>query len=339
MNLKGDYHMPSGNEKRSTMRKVAAVVMILLAGFAVSATAQTDFPSKPIQLIIGYPPGGGTDILSRVLAHEARNLLSRDAIVVNKPGGSGTLAVTSVAAAQPDGYTLGVTPNSSLTTAHFVQNVAPDLLERTTALVAVGRLKGALLTRSDNPMRSVKDLIEYARRNPGKVSIGVPGSGSKPSLVFQALGVHEKVELNVVPFAGEAPALTALLGAHVTAVAISSSTWERQFAAGTVRMIASTDDKRLKIDMNVPTLIEQGFPQSASSIFYLYGPKGLPPAVAKRLIEAFSAATRTPAYHDMAAKNAIEIGEPISGEVLERFLFEDRAKTGTMVEKLNIKKS
>ena len=320
------------------MPRLLAASMILLAGISASSLAQ-DYPTKALQIVVGYPAGGGTDVLARVLAQEVRASLGREVLVVNKPGASGTLAITTVATASPDGYTLGVTPNSSTTSAHFVQNIASDLLERTTALVAVGRLKGGLLTRSDNPMRSVKDMIEHARRNPGKVSIGVPGAGSKSSLVFQALGLHENVELNVVPFAGEAPALTALLGDHITAVAISSSTWERQFAAGTVRIIASTDESRLKIDPSVPTLIEQGFPQSASSIFYLFGPRGLPSAVSRRLIDAFAAATRTDAYHAMAAKNAIEIGDPISAETLERFLLEDRAKTGKMVERLNIKKS
>ena len=321
-------------------KKFAAlcICVFALASFSSAAMAQADYPSKNIQLIIGYPPGGGTDIIARVLAHEAGKILGREIIVMNKPGGSGTIAVTAVASAPADGYTLGITPNSSTTTAHFAQNVPADLLERTTPLLGVGRLKGGLLVRADSPIKTLKDMVDAARRNPGKVSIGVPGVGSKPALVFRALGAEEKVEFTITPFAGEAPALVALLGGHVTAVALSSSTWDRQFAAGQVHIVASTDDERLPVDPQVGTLYEQGFPQSASSIFYLFAPKGLPPALARRLIEAFGEATRTPGYHDVVAKNGIDIKQQISGDALERFLLEDRAKTGKMVENLGIKK-
>ena len=321
------------------MKNIAALFATALTVLSPSAAAQTDFPSKPIQVIVGFPAGGGTDILARVLAQEARKFLGGDIIVLNKPGATGTLAVTSVAAAPPDGYMLGVTASSSLTTAHFLQDVPADLLERTTALVAVGRLRNALLVKSDSPLRSVKDLIELARRNPGKVSIGTPGAGTKSGLVLQAIALQEKLEVSVVPFKGEAPAVTALLGGHTTAATSTASTWERHVAAGTLRIIASMEEDRLDSDPNAPALMEQGLPYAVSLIFYAYGPKGLPAAVARRLVDAFAEATRAPAYRDMATKNAIDIRKPISGEALDRFLSEDRAKTGSMVSKLGIKKS
>lgn len=322
------------------MKKFAALCLcaFALANIAPASMAQAAYPTRNIQIIIGYPPGGGTDVISRVLAHEAGKILGRELIVLNKPGGSGTIAVTAVASAPPDGYTLGITPNSSTTTSHFAQNVPADLLERTTPLLGVGRLKGGLLARADSPLRNLKDMIDFARQNPGKVSIGVPGVGSKPALVFRALAAEQKVEFTITPFAGEAPALVALLGGHVTTVAQSSSTWEQQHAAGQLRLLASTDEERLQSDLSVPTLIEQGFPQSASSIFYLFGPKGLPPAVAKRIIDVFTEATHTQAYRDVVARNGIDLKNPLAGEALERYLLEDRARTGRMVEKLGIKK-
>lgn len=321
------------------MHKIPALLAIALTVISASAAAQTDSPSKPIQVIVGFPAGGGTDILARVLAQEAEKFLGRPVIVVNKPGATGTLAVSSVAAAKPDGYMLGVTASSSLTTAQFLQDVPTDLLERTTALVAVGRLRNALLVQGNSSLRSVKDLIEQARRNPGKVSIGTPGAGTKSGLVLQAIILREKLDISMVPFKGEAPAVTALLGGHITAASSTASTWERHVAAGTLRIIASEEEDRLDSDPTAPTLIEQGLPYAVSLIFYAYGPAGLPAAVTKRLVDAFGAATRTPAYRDMATKNAIDIGKPISGETLDRFLAEDRAKTGAMVKMLGIKKN
>lgn len=321
------------------MKKITLLLAIAFAGFSTYAAAQTDFPSKPIQLVVGFPAGGGTDVIARVLAQEAKRLLGREVMVLNKPGATGTLGVTFVAAAPSDGYTLGITPSSSLTTAPFVQDVPADLLERTTALLGVGRLRQGLLVRSDSSFRTIKDLIEQARRNPGKVSIGTPGTGSKMSLVSQAIARQEKVELSVVGFKGEAPAMTDLLGGHITAAAISASVWERHVAAGSLRIIAVMDEERLDSDPNAATLIEQGYSYPASSIFYVFAPKGVPAAVARRLVDAFGEATRTPAYLDIATKNAIDIRKPISGAALERYLTDDRAKVGTMVEKLGIKKS
>lgn len=150
--------------------------------------------------------------------------------------------------------------------------------------------------------------------------------------------MQEKVALNIVPFKGEAPATTALLGGHITALAVSASAWERHVASGALRIVASMDDNRMDSHPNVPTLIEQGFPYSASLIFYLYAPKGLAPAVNKRLVDAFGEATRTPGYVDMMTKIAVDIKQPLSQEALERFLIEERAQTGRLVEKLGIKK-
>lgn len=322
------------------MTNIAALLVFALAGFAAHVQAQTDFPSKPIQLMVGFPAGGGTDVLARALAQEAKKSLGGDIIVVNKPGATGTLAATAVAAAEPDGHTLGITPSSSLTTAPFVQKDVPaNLLDRTTALVAVGRLQQALLVRSDSPLRTVKDLVEQARRNPGKVSIGTPGAGSKAGLVLEAIALQGKVEVAVVPFKGEAPALTDLLGGHITAAGLTASTWIKHVSSGALRTIASIDDDRLRSDPNTPTLAEQGFPYAAVSIFYVYGPKGVPSGVTRRLVDAFGEATRTPAYRDMAAKTAIDVREPMSGEALERFLKEDRDQTGAMLKKLGMKKS
>lgn len=321
------------------MKKIAALLAIALAGFSAYATAQTGFPSKPIQIVIGYSPGGSVDLIARMVAREAKNILGQEIIVVSKPGASGTLAVTNVATAQPDGYTLGLTPNSSLTTVQFLQDLPADLLERTTALVAVGRLQQALLVKSDSPLRTVKDLVEQARRNPGKVSVGTPGVGTNPSLIMQAIGLQEKTEFAVVQFAGEAQAMTALLGGHITAASITASTWESHVKSGTARIIAAMNEDRLDFSPNVPTLIEQGFPYASFSIYYLYGPKGLPAAVTERLVEAFGAAIRTPVYLEMATKNAMIIRKPISGEALDRFLIEDRGKTGRLVQKLGIKKN
>lgn len=320
-------------------KMIAALLAMALAGFSAGAAAQTDFPSKPVQLVVGYPAGGNTDSIGRTLAQEARKFLGREVIVVNRLGAGGVLGMMSVADSPPDGYTIGLATSSGVTIAPFLMNVPPDLIERTTALVWLGRPQTGIAVRRDSTIHTFKDLIEQARRNPGKVSIGLQGGGSGASLVLQAIALDEKVELSLVPFKGEAPAVTDLLGGHLVAVATSAFSFERFVAAGNLRTIASTNEDRLLFEPNIPTLTEQGHAYNFPVIFYLLGPRGLAPAVAKRIADAFGQASRTPAYLDATAKNGVMYGNPVPGEALERYLMDERAKTGAMVKRLGLKKS
>jgi len=317
--------------------KYAVLFSGLLAGGWLQTAWAQDFPCKNIQLLVGNAPGGPTDLLARVLGNEARKPLGVEVIVVNKPGAGGTLAVGQVASAKPDGCTLALTPSNAITTAHFLQDSPADLLERTTALLTVGGLTPALFVRGDSPYRSLKDLIEHSRAKTQKVSIGTPGAGTNPDLVMQAVALHEKIKFDIVPFRGAAPALTALLGGHVTAVGSSVTGSEQHVESGSLRILASLGDERLSSAPNAPTLAEQGFPYSAASIFYILGPKDLPDNLARRLNDAFAEGMRSAAYQELAKKNGISI-KPQSGEALHRFLAEERSKTGAIVKALGLGK-
>ena len=204
--------------------------------------------------------------------------------------------------------------------------------------MAIGTLTSALFVRGDSPYRSVKDLIEQARAKTQKISIGTPGSGTRADLVMQAVALQEKVQFDVIPFKGAAPAMTALLGGHVTAVAGSVTGAEQHVDSGALRIIASLVDERLSSAPNVPTLIEQGLPYSAASVIYLLGPKGLPENLSRRFTDAFAEAMRSAAYQEMRKKNHISINNPQSGEALHRSLAEERATTGTLIKALGLDK-
>ncbi|MCC6209922.1 MAG: tripartite tricarboxylate transporter substrate binding protein [Burkholderiales bacterium] len=318
---------------RSLLGFTVAVLCI-----AAPAGAQTNFPDRPVRLMVGYPAGGTTDVLARALAQEARRSLHQEVLVINRPGATGTLAVGAVTGAPADGYTIGLSPSTTFTSAHFFQDIRPDLLETTSALVSVGRMQVGLLVKTDSPLRSVRDLVEQARRDPGKLSIGVPGVGNKTTLVLQLIAAREKIELNLVSFKGDAPVATAILGAHVTAGAFSAGSWAPQVRSGAMRVLASMEEQRFAIAPEAGTLAEQGYPYSVSALVYVYGPKALPAAVNKRLTEAFAEAARSPAYLELAVTNGLDAKQSLTGEALERFLAEDRGKIGAMVETLGVKK-
>jgi tripartite-type tricarboxylate transporter receptor subunit TctC len=320
------------------MKKLATIAALSLLAFAAPAMAQGDFPNKVIQVVVGFAAGGSTDVVTRVLAAEVKRLHGWEVIVLNKPGASGVVGAVYVVSAPPDGYTLGLATSNSFTTAPFFQEVPADLLERTAALVATGRVTNALIVKGDSPYRTLKDLIENARRNPGQVSIALAGVGTNSSLVVQLLALDAKVNFTLVPFTGEALSANALLGGHVTAAALSTPVWGKYVEGKTMRVLSSMYDERYDAAPDAPTLIEQGYPYSAAFTYCVFGPKGLPPALAKRLADAFGEAARSPAYLDMAQKTAIDMKKLPAGDALQRFLVDEYARTGAMVEKLGIRK-
>ena len=137
---------------------IAARAVVALLLFAPGAAlAQADFPNRPLRLLVGFPPGGSTDVLSRVLAQEARKALGQEVIIVNKPGASGALAIVDVVASPADGYTIALTPSSTLTLAHEFQQIRPDLLEQTDALLTVGRQRIGIAVKAESDIKTLKD--------------------------------------------------------------------------------------------------------------------------------------------------------------------------------------
>lgn len=319
------------------MKFVRALTMLALAAWSSFAAAQSDFPTKPIKILVGFPAGGTTDLLARTLAQEAKKFLGQEFIVINKTGASATLAVREVIAAAPDGYTVGVGSSGTLTTSPFFVDTPSDLLDGVTTFGSFARMRSGLIVKGDSPLRTVEDFIAYARKNPGKASIGITGAGTKMSVGLRLFIEQEKLDTSLVPFQGDAPAATALLGGHVTAAAFSAASWAPHVRAGTMRVLASLEDDRFELAPNAPTLIEVGHPFSITSIVFAYGPKGLPPSVSKRLSDAFGEASRSPGFIEVARKNELGIQDPLSPDALERWLIRDRASVGAVVEKLGLR--
>jgi tripartite-type tricarboxylate transporter receptor subunit TctC len=315
------------------------LVVLLMAGALAptSATAQADFPSRPIRLLVGFPPGGSTDVLARTLAQESRKAFGQEVIVINKPGASGTLSVLEAIAAPPDGYTIGISPSSAFTLAHHFQNLRPDLLESTAALIVAGRQRIGMATKSDSPLRTLPDLIEAARKDPGKVSVAIPGTGTMVELLSRAIFQQAKVDANIVPFQGDAPIVTAILGGHVTAGSFAAGGWAPQVRGGSLRLLASMEQERAEVAPEVPTLIEAGYPLKGGAIQYLYAPKGLPAAVRQRLIDVLVEASRSPNYVEIARKNTLYDNNSTAGDALDRYLMKDRADIADLVARLGRK--
>jgi tripartite-type tricarboxylate transporter receptor subunit TctC len=273
------------------MRRFASRLIALCCGIAAvfaagPAGAQGAYPNKPITLLIPFAAGGSTDVTARALAAAAEKSLGQPIVVVNRPGATGTLALTELGKAAPDGYTLATINEIALDIAPHMQKVSFDPLKDFTPILNFGVYTTFVAVSADSPFKTLKELIDYARANPRIVTVGVPGLGASAHLGMARLAQENKVQFTFVPFPGGAPTTSALLGRHVT-VASASGELLPHSKSGKVRLLAMFEDTKLKEFPGVQTLKELGYSWSLNSWVGIGGPAGIDPAIRTRLYEAF----------------------------------------------------
>lgn len=317
---------------------IASLATTIACIVTIPANAQSDFPNKTIRILVGFPAGGSTDVLARVLAQESRKSLGQDLVVINKGGAAGAIAITELIASPADGYTVAITPSSVLTIAHHFQNIPSDFLEKTDGLLMAARQRAGMMTRTESPLRNFQDFVTEARANPGKLSIGFIGAGTMGAIIIKAVLLQEKLDVNLVPLNGDAPVTNAVLAGHVTAGIGSAAAFSEHIRSKTMRLLASGEADRIEVAPDVPNFVEMGYPYKGNAIQYLLAPKGLPPAIRQKLIDSFSEAMKSPSYIEIAKKNELYDPTVIKGADLDKYLLQDRAEVGALIEKLGLAK-
>ena len=230
-------------------------------GLAVLAAAShAAYPDKPIKMILGFAPGGGSDILLRTIAPALGDALGQPIVVEYQPGAGGNLAMSAVARAAPDGYTLlmgspGLATNSSL-----YSHLGFDPLRDFVPVAMVGSVQNVLLVRPTLPVNSVAELIAYAKKNPGKLNYASPGAGTSLHLAAELFKVNAGIEMVHVPYKGGGQALTDLMGGQVDLMFNVLPSAMPQIKAGTVKALAVTGEQRAASLPDLPTMIEAGVP-------------------------------------------------------------------------------
>ena len=271
--------------------------LLALAALAVAAPAALAqaFPNRAITLIVPWPAGGSTDRHLRVLAEAASKQLGQNVIVQNVPGGGGTTGPGTMALnAKPDGYTIAQFPMSMLRIPHM-QKTAWNPISDFSHIIGVTGYTFGFVVRSDSPYKTFTDFLEAARKQPGKIDFGSTGTGTSPHLLIEEVADVAKVELNHIPFKGNADLMQALLGGHVMS-ASDATGWDKFVDAGQMRLLVSFGEQRIKRWPNVPTAKELGYKVVANSPYGLVGPKGMDPAVMKTLHDAFKKAMDDPKH-------------------------------------------
>ena len=281
--------LPTPTRRRAIQTSLAVAASVALPGFAQAQA----FPSKPIRLICPWPAGGSTDAVMRALAESAGKALGGQMIVDNKPGASGMLGPNELVSARPDGYTLSQLTIGVLRQPHM-QKMQFDPMKDFTYIACLTGYTFGLVVRADSPIKSIKDLVDYAKANPEKFSFGSTGNGTTPHLAVEEFASRAGIKLQHVPFKGNADGMQALLGGHIMAHSDATG-WGPHVDAGTCRLLATYGSKRTKRWPGVPTLTELGYDTVSDSPFGIGAPKGMEPALTLRLHDAFKKTLEDPA--------------------------------------------
>ncbi|WP_194722378.1 tripartite tricarboxylate transporter substrate binding protein [Noviherbaspirillum malthae] len=260
--------------------------------FPALAQAQSNYPSRPIRLICPWPAGGSTDVVMRAFGDSFSKQIGGTVIIENKPGAGGILGAGELANAQPDGYTLSQLPLGIFRLPHM-QKVSFDPMKDLTYIACLTGYTFGMVVRSDSPIKNIKDFVDYAKANPEALSYGSTGTGTTPHLVVEQFAKRAGIKLLHVPFKGNADGMQALLGGHVMAHSDATG-WASAVEAGRARLLVTYGSKRTKRWPNVPTLLELGYQTVSDSPFGIGGPKGMDPALVKRLQDAFKKTLEDP---------------------------------------------
>lgn len=247
--------------------------------------AQT-LPGGPVRIIVGFAPGGGTDILARVIGQKLGDMWKTSVIVENRAGASGTIAADYVAKQPADGSTLLMAHINSQAITPALQKVNYDPEKDFAPIVLVGVTPNLLICNEKQPAKTVKDLVELCKANPGKVSFGSAGTGSAQHLALEMFNLAAKVKTIHVPYKGSGPMLTDLIGGTIQYSFDTMTAATPHVKSGKAIAIAQTRPQRVKAYPNVPTMAESGFPGFEATTWYgLAGPARMPAAMAKRMNE------------------------------------------------------
>ena len=318
-------------------RRTAAARMSLFFVSAALATgaALAQFPDKPIRLVVPFAPGGGTDLIARTLGLGMSRELGQTVVIENKPG-AGTLIGTDLVAKSPaDGYTLVISTFAHAVNPSLMPKLPYDNDKAFAPVILIGKGPNVLVVRAESPYKSVKDILDAARANPGKLNYASQGNGTSAHLAGEMFDNLAKVQMKHIPYRGAGPALTDLMGGQVdmifgTATAVSSG-----LESGKLRALGVTGAERSQVLKNVPAIAETIPGYVMESWYGLYAPAGTPPDVINKLNAAAKKAVATDEFRKKVEQEGLVISAGAPAE-LETYVRAEEARWRKIVKENNI---
>ena len=316
--------------------------LIQLAAAAVATPSLTalaqpaDFPSRPIKLVIAFPAGGPTDIPMRSLADSAGKILKHPVIIENKPGAGGTLPAQQLQTSQADGYTLAQIP-LGVFRLPYTTKINWDPVKDIAYIINVTGYAFGMVVPIDSPLKSWTHFVGWAKANPGRLTYGSTGTLTSPHLTTELIAQQLGIQLQHVPYKGSADLAVAIVGGHIMAAADSTG-FAPLVEAGKLRVLNTWGEKRLAKFPDAPTLKELGLNIVQNSPFGIGAPRGTPPAVVKRLHDAFKTAMEEASYIQALSRYDM-VPMYMSSAGYSKFAQETFAKEKALVEKLGLAKA
>lgn len=296
------------------------------------------FPSQPIQIVVGFTPGGSADTTARIVGDGISRELGQPVVIVNKPGAGTNIAAQFVSKAPADGYTLlfggtSLVYSPGLLYPSMKANLAKDF----TPVGGVVKVPLLLIVKQDSPVRDVKQLMAAARSKPGQVNYGSTGAGVSPQIATEMLNARAGVVMTHIPYKGTAPMLTAMLAGDIDVAFDVASSSGPMIQAGKLRGLAVSGAARLRMFPDIPTIAESGYPGFDVATWYgLVAPQGTPAAVAQKINAALQKVLANPEIGKTLADNGNEV-MPGTPAAFQSFLNSEYRKWNDTVKALNIK--
>ncbi len=313
---------------------LSASMILTVPGLALAQT----FPDKAVKIVVPYPPGAFNDTLARISSDKLSRLWNQSVVVENKPGGNTTIGNNYVAKSPPDGYTMLVSPLPfSVLPALYGDKLPYDSIKDFQPLILAGSAQNVLAVRNNLPVKNVKELIEYAKMNPGKLNYGSTGSGSSNHLSMELFMGMTGTRLTHIPYKGSAPAVAALIGGDTDLLFDNIPNIISQIKAGNVRPIAVTGTKRSDLLPDIPTVAESGVPGYEVNVWFgIQMPAGTPMPIVTQVNQQLAAIYKTEEVTKRFNDQGVEVVAS-TPEAFSKLIQSEIAKWGKVVKDANIK--
>ena len=319
------------------MLKRIAIASLLALGTAQAPASAQDYPTQPIRIVVPFSPGGGNDLLGRIAAEYLTTKMGQTVFVENKPGAGSSIGIDIVAKAKPDGYTILWTPSDGTTMLPAVKTNVPYKMPDDFSYVArITQLPLIVTVASNLPIKTMKDLIEYGKANPGKLRYGTAGVAGGPHLTTELLNKTVGITGVHVPYPGVGPSLAALAGGHIDLGLAAPSSVKQHIDSGLIRALATTGTKRHPLYPDVPTLREAGVPLDVTIFYGILAPASVPEPILVRLRKEFNDMLKDPKIVERFDKLGYQ-PDYIEGDEFKKFVVKDLETWREVARTANIK--
>jgi len=309
----------------------------VLAALAQLAFAQSGYPSRTINMIVGFAPGGGTDTVARIVAKKVGDSVGQTVIVENKAGAGGTVAAHQVARSAPDGYTILLGNVGSLAVApHLIAKLPYDPLHDLAPITMAVEFPNVIVVQPAMPAKTLAEFVQLAKASPGTIGYGSSGVGGIGHLAGALLALVAEIDIVHIPYKGGGPAMQDMLGGQIPSMIATPVTALPHIKAGKIRALATTGAARAALLPDVPTVAESGYPGYEATNWYAYlAPAGTPKDVLARLHRELVQALNAPDVREQLDRQGVE-GKPGTPEELTKYMERELATWGRVVKAAKI---